>query len=63
MAPAPRLPYARGRYAIPIRFLYGTAAEIDFWNVVYFRTHHGEGELDTPTQELVEQGVHLPAGD
>ena len=31
--------YVVGCYAIPIRFLYGTAAEINFWDVVYFRAH------------------------
>ncbi len=51
----PRPPYARGCYAIPIRFLYGTAAEINFWDVVYFQAHQGEGEFDTSTQELVER--------
>ncbi len=47
--------YAAGCYAVPIRFLYGTAAEINFWDVVYFRAHGGGGEFDTLTKELVEQ--------
>lgn len=47
--------YAAGCYAVPIRFLYGTAAEINFWDVVYFRAHEAGGGLDTSTQELVEQ--------
>jgi hypothetical protein len=47
--------YAAGCYAIPIRFLYGTAAEINFWDVVYFRAHEAGEDFDTSTQELVEQ--------
>jgi hypothetical protein len=47
--------YAAGCYAVPIRFLYGTAAEINFWDVVYFRAHEAGGGFDTSTQELVEQ--------
>ncbi len=47
--------YTAGCYAVPIRFLYGTAAEINFWDVVYFRAHEGGGEFDTSTKELVEQ--------
>ncbi len=51
-----RLPfYAAGCYAVPIRFLYGTAAEINFWDAVYFRAHEGGGEFDTSTRELVDQ--------
>jgi hypothetical protein len=49
------LPYATGCYAVPIRFLYGTAAEINFWDVVYFRAHVGAGSFDTSIKELVEQ--------
>ncbi len=47
--------YAAGCYAIPIRFLYGTAAEINFWDIVYFRAHETRGGFDTSTKELVEQ--------
>jgi hypothetical protein len=47
--------YARGCYAVPIRYLYGTAAEINFWDVVYFFAHEGGGSFETCTQELVEQ--------
>lgn len=50
----PRLSIA-GCYAVPIRFLYGTAAEINFWDVVYFRAHETGGAFDTLIQELVEQ--------
>jgi hypothetical protein len=54
--------YAAGCYPVPIRFLYGTAAEINFWDVVYFRAYENENEneneagggFDTSTQELVE---------
>jgi hypothetical protein len=46
---------ATGCYAVPIRFLYGTAAEINFWDVVYFRAHAGAGSFDASTKELVEQ--------
>jgi hypothetical protein len=48
-------PYAAGCYAVPIRFLYGTAAEINFWDVVYFRAHAGAGHFDASSKELVEQ--------
>ena len=48
-------PYTSGCYAIPIRFLYGSAAEINFWDVVYFRAHQSGGTFETSTQELVEQ--------
>ncbi len=48
-------PYFPGCYPIPIRFLYGTAAEINFWDVVFYRAHQSEGEFDTSTQELVAQ--------
>ncbi len=48
-------PYTSGCYAVPIRFLYGSAAEINFWDVVYFRAHQGGGAFETSTQELVEQ--------
>jgi hypothetical protein len=47
--------HAAGCYAVPIRFLYGTAAEINFWDVVYCRAHEGRGEFDTSTKELVDQ--------
>jgi len=47
--------YAAGCYAIPIRFLYGTAAEINFWDVVYYRAHETAGTFDTSTEELAEQ--------
>jgi hypothetical protein len=47
--------YTTGCYAVPIRFLYGTAAEINFWDVVYFRAHVGAGSFDTSSKELVEQ--------
>ena len=50
-----RTSYTDGCYAVPIRFLYGTAAEINFWDVVYFRARDGGGEFDTSTGELVEQ--------
>ena len=50
-----RTSYTDGCYAVPIRFLYGTAAEINFWDVVYFRARAGGGEFDTSTGELVEQ--------
>ncbi len=48
-------PHTAGRYPIPIRFLYGTAAEINFWDVVYFRAYIGGGFFETSTQELAEQ--------
>ncbi len=47
--------YTAGCYPIPIRFLYGTAAEINFWDVIYFRAYAGEGAFETSTHELVEQ--------
>ena len=47
--------YVAGCYAIPIRLLYGTAAEINFWDVVYFYAQDAGGELETSTQELAEQ--------
>jgi hypothetical protein len=47
--------YAAGCYAIPIRFLYGTAAEINFWDIVYFHAREAGGDFDTSTKELVEQ--------
>ena len=47
--------YAAGCYAIPIRFLYGTAAEINFWDVVCYRAHETAGAFDTSTEELAEQ--------
>ena len=51
-----RLPfYTAGCYAIPIRFLYGTAAEINFWDVVYYHAHETAGAFDTSTEELAEQ--------
>ncbi len=43
-----------GCYAVPIRFLYGTASEINFWDVVCFHAHQNDGAFDTSTQELVE---------
>ncbi|MCP4543576.1 MAG: hypothetical protein GY832_41210 [Chloroflexi bacterium] len=43
-----------GCYAVPIRFLYGTAAEINFWDVIYHQIHEGGGEFDISTKELVE---------
>jgi hypothetical protein len=46
--------YAIGCYAAPIRFQYGTAAEINFWDVVYFSCYGGGGSFDTSTRELVE---------
>lgn len=48
-------PHAAGCYSVPIRFLHGTAAEINFWDVIYFRAHQAGGAFDTSTQELVEQ--------
>lgn len=54
--PAASLPlYTAGCYPVPVRFLYGTAAEINFWDVVYFRCYEGGGLFDTSTEELVEQ--------
>jgi hypothetical protein len=49
------LPHTTGCYPIPIRFLYGTTAEINFWDVVYFHAHVGAGSFDTSSKELVEQ--------
>ena len=51
---ASHLFYRAGCYAAPIRFQYGTAAEINFWDVVYSRCHEGGGSFDTSTGELVE---------
>jgi hypothetical protein len=51
---AGHLSYRAGCYAAPIRFQYGTAAEINFWDVVYFFCHEGGGSFDTSTGELVE---------
>lgn len=48
-------PHTAGCYPIPIRFLYGTAAEINFWDVVYFRAYIEGGSFETSTQELSEQ--------
>ena len=48
-------PYTAGCYPVPIRFLYGTAAEINFWDVVYYRAYMGHGTFDTSTLELTEQ--------
>lgn len=49
-------PYSiKNCYIIPIRYLYGTAAEINFWDVIYYRAFKGQGSFDTSTQELVEQ--------
>jgi len=47
--------YTTGCYPVPIRFLYGTAAEINFWDVVYCRAAAGGGAFETSTQELAEQ--------
>lgn len=47
--------YALGCYAVPIRFLYGTAAQINFWDVIYFCAHQGGGAFDTSTEELAKQ--------
>ncbi|MGD9101570.1 MAG: hypothetical protein PVF45_13895 [Anaerolineae bacterium] len=47
--------FTDGCYAVPIRFLYGTAAEINFWDVVYFGAHQAGGAFETSTQELVQQ--------
>jgi hypothetical protein len=47
--------YAAGCYAIPIHFLYGTAAEINFWDVICYRAHETGGAFDTSTEELAEQ--------
>ncbi len=47
--------YAAGCYPIPIRFLYGTAAEISFWDLVCFRAYRSGGAFDTSTEELVDQ--------
>jgi hypothetical protein len=51
---ASHLSYRAGCYAVPIRFQYGTAAEINFWDVVYFCCHESGGSFDTSTGELVE---------
>jgi hypothetical protein len=48
-------PHTAGCYPIPIRFLYGTAAEINFWDVIYYRSYAGGGSFETSTQELSEQ--------
>ena len=48
-------PYTAGGYPVPIRFLYGTAAEINFWDVVYFHAYAGDGAFDMSTPELIEQ--------
>ncbi len=53
--PSPISPHIPGRYPVPIRFLYGTAAEVNFWDVVYFRAYAGGGSFETSTQELAEQ--------
>jgi hypothetical protein len=47
--------HSAGCYAVPIRFLYGTAAEINFWDVIYYRAHETGGAFDTSTKELAEQ--------
>lgn len=47
--------HTSGCYPIPIRCLYGTAAECNFWDIVYSGAFQGDGAFDTSTQELVEQ--------
>jgi len=47
--------YMAGCYAVPIRCLYGTAAEINFWDVIYYCAHEMGGFLDTSTEELAAQ--------
>ncbi len=54
LEPSPS-PYTAGCYPVPIRFLYGTAAEINFWDVVYFRSYTEGGVFETSTQEMAEQ--------
>jgi hypothetical protein len=46
--------YTTGCYPVPIRFLYGTAAEINFWDVVCFRSFEAGGPFDTSTEELAK---------
>ena len=57
--------YVAGCYAIPIRLLYGTAAEINFWDVVYFYAQDAGGELETSTQNWPSgrgfRGIRLAA--
>jgi len=53
--PTKQTSYTAGCYPIPIRFLYGTAAEINFWDVVCFCANEAGGEFDTSTEELAEQ--------
>ncbi len=47
--------HTAGCYAIPIRFLYGSAAEINFWDVVYFCLHEAGGAFETSTQDLARR--------
>jgi hypothetical protein len=47
--------YTAGCYAIPIRFLYGSAAEINFWDVVYFSFHEAGGAFETSIKDLARQ--------
>ncbi|MFN2272412.1 MAG: hypothetical protein ACK2US_16340 [Anaerolineae bacterium] len=47
--------YTAGCYAVPIRFLYGTAAECNFWDIMCFHARKGGGAFDTSSQELAEQ--------
>ncbi|MBN1874535.1 MAG: hypothetical protein JXA33_09925 [Anaerolineae bacterium] len=53
--------YTAGSYPIPIRFLYGSAAEIDFWDVVCCHAYQAGGAFDTSTPELMaETGLSRP---
>ncbi|MBN1890357.1 MAG: hypothetical protein JW850_20350 [Thermoflexales bacterium] len=49
------LSYTAGCYPVPIRFLYGTAAEINFWDIVCFHSFEAGGPFDTSTEELADQ--------
>ncbi len=47
--------YTAGCYAVPIRLLYGTAAESNFWDVVFYHAGKEGGAFDTSTNELSEE--------
>ncbi len=47
--------YTAGCYAAPIRLLYGTAAESNFWDVVFYHAWQDNGVFDTSTYELSQE--------
>lgn len=47
--------HTAGCYAAPIRLLFGTAAEINFWDVVFYHARQDNGAFDTSTYELSQE--------